>query len=361
MLRVLSLFVALCSAVLPAAAADAPSFTLEQVRSYPFPNELAAAETGSRIAWAVDERGQRNIWVAEGPAFEPRKLTKFDIDDGQELTAVTLSPKGDYVVFVRGGDYGSNWDRAVPVNTLSLPTPPKVQLWSVPFSGGEPRVLADNVDSPAISPKGDVVAFIKGTQAWVAKLDGSAPAEPMIATRGTTTGLTWSPDGSKLAFVSLRDDHSFIGLYTDAHTPINWIDPTTARDSSPRWSRDGKSLAFIRRPGSGAEPAIKKVPQSDMTIRIADVAAGTSKEIWQMPTSTRGSFPTAASNLMFAADRVVFQSFADGWQHLYSVKTTGGPPLLLTPGKFMVEHLRLSPDGTYLLCAANTGPDPQDI
>ena len=362
MFRVLSLFVAVCSAVLPVAAADAPSFTLEQVRSYPFPNELTAADTGSRIAWAVDDRGQRNIWVAEGPAFEPRKLTKFDIDDGQELTAVTLSPKGDYVVFVRGGDYGSNWDRAVAVNTLSLPTPPKVQLWSAPFSGGEPRVLADDADSPAISPKGDVVAFIKGNQAWVAKLDGSAPAQPMIATRGATGSLTWSPDGSKLAFVSSRDDHSFIGIYTSATTPIVWIEPSTTRDSSPRWSPDGNSLAFIRRPGAGTEPAIKKVAQPDMTIRVADVATGTSKEAWRAPAASRRGYPTNASNLMFAAgDRLVFQSFADGWQHLYSVKTTGGEPQLLTPGNFMVEHLRLSPDGKFVLCSGNTGPDSLDI
>ena len=29
------------------------SFTIEQVKSYPFPNELTAASSGSRIAWAL--------------------------------------------------------------------------------------------------------------------------------------------------------------------------------------------------------------------------------------------------------------------------------------------------------------------
>lgn len=58
------------------AAAGAP-FTLEQVRSYPFPNELTAAATGNRIAWAMNEQGARNIFVAEAPAWVARRLAKL--------------------------------------------------------------------------------------------------------------------------------------------------------------------------------------------------------------------------------------------------------------------------------------------
>ena len=65
------------------------SFSLEQIKSYPFPNELTAAATGSKLAWAFNERGSRNIWVAEGPDFRARKLTTYEADDGQELTSVS--------------------------------------------------------------------------------------------------------------------------------------------------------------------------------------------------------------------------------------------------------------------------------
>jgi hypothetical protein len=44
--------------------APADSFTLDQIKSYPFPNELTTSATGSRIAWAFNERGARNVWVA---------------------------------------------------------------------------------------------------------------------------------------------------------------------------------------------------------------------------------------------------------------------------------------------------------
>jgi len=344
------------------ASAAAAELTLEQIRSYPFPNELTAASSGSRIAWAVDDRGRRNIWVAEGPAFEPRQLTKFDVDDGQELTAVSLSRDGDFVVFVRGGESGSNWDQRVPVNALSMPVAPKLQLLCAPFAGGEVRLLAEEADSPAISPRGDVVAFLKGGQAWIARLDGSSPAAPLLATRWSTGTLTWSPDGSKLAFVSSRDDHAFVGIYSDATTPILWIDPTTSRDGTPRWSPDGKSLAFVRRPGSGSTPAVQKVAQPEWTIRVADVATGSSREVWRTSTGARGGIPSGGTNLLWGAgDRLVFLSQVDGWPHLYSVSAAGGAPLLLTRGNYMVEQIRLSADRSFVVCAANTGPDSLDI
>src|SRR5262245_36879967 len=79
------------------------SFTIEQIKSYPFPNELTASATGARIAWAFNERGARNVWVAEGPDFKARRLTSYENDDGQELTSLSISADGKYVVYVRGG------------------------------------------------------------------------------------------------------------------------------------------------------------------------------------------------------------------------------------------------------------------
>jgi len=53
---------------------SATGFTFEQVASYPFPTELTAASESGRIAWAFNEQGRRNIWVAEGPGFAARRL-----------------------------------------------------------------------------------------------------------------------------------------------------------------------------------------------------------------------------------------------------------------------------------------------
>src|ERR1700744_4420454 len=77
-------------------------------KKYPFPTELTAAAKGSRIAWAFNEEGPRNIYIASGPDFVPRKLTNYTLDDGQEITSLTVSDDGQWVVFVRGGDHGAN-------------------------------------------------------------------------------------------------------------------------------------------------------------------------------------------------------------------------------------------------------------
>ena len=136
------------------------TFTLEQIKSYPFPNELTASASGSKIAWAFNERGKRNVWVAEGGEFKARRLTNYEVDDGQELTSLSISADGKYVVYVRGGDHGANFDISVGVNPALTTTQVKVQVWSVPFAGGEPKLLGDG-DEPVISPKSDKVVFVK--------------------------------------------------------------------------------------------------------------------------------------------------------------------------------------------------------
>src|SRR6059058_5231376 len=84
-------------------SAPANGFTIEQITSYPYPTELTVAPTGSRLAWVFDERGVRNVYAAEEPDFQPRKLTSYTSDDGQELTNLSISADGRWVVYVRGG------------------------------------------------------------------------------------------------------------------------------------------------------------------------------------------------------------------------------------------------------------------
>lgn len=353
---------AACAVPMTAQQGDGP-FTLQQVKSYPFPNELTASASGARLAWALNKEGLRNIWVAEGPEFQARQLTHYDEDDGQELTSVQISPDGGYVVYVRGGDHGGG-NSDVPVNPTSRPIPSMVQIWSVPFAGGEPTLLVEG-DEPVISPRGDVVAFGKDGQIWEAPIDGSAPAERMFFARGDLESPRWSPDGSRLAFVSDRDDHSFIGIYANDSTSILWLAPSTSRDYSPRWSPGGERIAFIRRPGEGGapEPILEQTP-NPWAIWTADATTGEGRLLWESPETLRGSVPGThgGANLHWAAnDRIVFLADLDGWPHLYSIPESGGEPLLLTPGDYMAEYIRLSPDRRFLVFAGNTGPDAEDI
>ena len=49
-------------------------FTLDQVLGAPFASDLVAAHRGNSVAWIVNQRGARNVWVAAGPSWQPRQL-----------------------------------------------------------------------------------------------------------------------------------------------------------------------------------------------------------------------------------------------------------------------------------------------
>ncbi len=365
--RVLAFFaLAVLMAVGPAGlAAQNGSFTLAQVKSAPFPSELTASATGARIAWVFDEQGVRNVYVAEAPDWKARKLTPYTDDDGQEITSLRFSHDGATVVYVRGGDHGENWE----VDGGRAPDPaasvgqPKIQIFAVPFAGGEPTLLSDG-DDPAISPSG-TVAFVKNNTIWTMPLDGSTPAAVLFQEQGRNGGPTWAPDGSKLAFTSRRGDHSFIGVFSDSASPIEYLDVSTERDMMPVWSPDGKQIAFVRRPGGGGppEPWLKQVPDP-WQIRVADVATAQGRQVWASPVTLWGSYPRTEgqANLHWAAgDRLVFLSDMDGWPHLYSVPVAGGKATLLTPHDGMAEYISMSPDGKHMLFAGNMGSGKDDI
>jgi len=343
--------------------ASAQQFTMEAVTAYPFPSALTSASTGSGIAWALNEQGKRNVYVAAGPDFTPRKLTDYTLDDGQEISSLSISSDGKWVVYTRGGDHGGK-ESSNPVNAAHLPIPPKTEIWSVPFAGGTPKALSEG-DYPAISPRGDSIAFIRNGQIWIVAIDGATPARNMVSVKGSCHSIAWGPDNAGLAFVNNRNDHAYIGVYRNTATPLQWMAPAFSKDFSPRWSPDGKQIAFIRMPGTGGAPdSLLAQKHQPWAIWTADVTSGEGRLLWKAPATLPGSIPTTdgSTNLNWpVAGRITFLSYHDGWPHLYSIAPGGGTPLLLTPGNFMVEHIEPTPDGKWLVFSANTGATPDDI
>src|SRR5579864_3037989 len=102
------------------------TFTLEQVMSAPFPDGLVASPTGSKVAWLLNARGVRNLWVASPPDYQGRQITRYTEDDGQEINQVQWTPDGQSLVFVRGGDF--DMARETP-NPRSDPAGAEQVIW----------------------------------------------------------------------------------------------------------------------------------------------------------------------------------------------------------------------------------------
>lgn len=336
-----------------ARASDSGPFTLEQVLSAPFASELVAAPAAGKVGWVVYERGTRNVWVAGPPDYRGRRVTSYRDDDGQDISDLAWTPDAGAIVYVRGREANAKGEYP---NPTSSPEGATQAVWIARADGGEPRRLGEG-SAPAVSPRGDSIAFLRAGKIWSAPLDGSGEPKLLVQARGNAGSLRWSPDGGRLAFVSSRGDHAFVGVYDVAGRSVRYLDPDVDEDGSPAWSPDGRSVAFVRIPTAPhALPFTPRRTGQAWSIRVADAATGEGRLVWRAMEGRGSVFRELDSEHQIrwtADDRLVFPWEADGWTHLYSVPAAGGEATLLTPGAFEVENVALAADRKELLFSSN--------
>jgi len=337
-------------------AASAQSFTLEQVLSAPYPSELTSAEKADRIAWVMNDEGVRNIWTATAPDYEPIQLTEYTEDDGLPLSSLILSPDGSFLIYIRGGARNRAGEHP---NPTSDPKGGKQSIWMINTNGeGEPLRISGGAN-PVLSPDGKSLLFHRGALHTVTlpdtPSDSLGKAKQLFDIRGNNNSAVWSPDGSKIAFVSDRGGHSFIGVYHMDEERIQWIAPGVDRDMNPVWSPDGKRLAFIRVPGAKKDELFNLTGGWEFSIRIADIETGRAETIWSSPSDDGGFAQYYPQHpLRWAAeDRILFYSEHEDWMHIYSIKDDGSGLTDLTPGESEAEQSELSKNGQTLYFSSN--------
>jgi dipeptidyl aminopeptidase/acylaminoacyl peptidase len=327
---------------------DSVRFTLEDIMSYSFPSNLTISPKGDTLVWVFNSQGKRNIWMAQRPDYKAILLTSYNEDDGQEIGDLSFNYDGTLVLYVRGGSLNRNGEYP---NPTSSPAGAEQAVWALNIQNGNLWKIGKGA-SPLCSPISDKVIFSNRGTLYISDIKEGSQPQILFKARGRNHVQEWSPDGTKLAFVSQREDHSFIGIYDLTQKSISWIDPSVEIDNYPVWSPCGKFIAFIRFTGGVGSSFYGGKKFKVMT---ADVNTREAETLWECPNATGGFAQYYPSETLRWADEdhLVFYSEHERWMHLYSFSLKDKKIISLTPGEYEVEDSFLSFDEKQVILSSN--------
>jgi Tol biopolymer transport system component len=120
------------------------------------------------------------------------------------------------------------------------------ELYTIRLENGRISNITQHPDfdgTPAWSPDGRWLAFVRGTRLIVMRANGTQLTEVASPVSGSPT---WSPDGTRLAFMAFAPFPNLdIHVVNFDGTGRQNITNHSAREESPSWSPDGERIVFV--------------------------------------------------------------------------------------------------------------------
>jgi TolB protein len=174
-----------------------------------------------------------------------------------------------------------------------------------------------------------VVKSIGKYELQIADADGGN-AQTALASREPIISPTWSPDGTKLAYVSFEAKKPIVYVHDLASGRRHVVANFKGSNSAPAWSPDGKRLAVVLTKDGGSQLYLINSDGSGLT-RIASSSG----------IDTEPAFSPDGQAIYFTSDR-------GGSPQVYRIPATGGDAQRITfEGSYNVTP-RPSPDGRSL-------------
>jgi dipeptidyl aminopeptidase/acylaminoacyl peptidase len=199
---------------------------------------------------------------------------------------------------------------------------------------------------PAISPDGtrivcpvtvvDEPANGYQTHLWLLRVpaDGALgrddAGQPLTTARARDTVPRWSPDGRHVAFISDRSGAKQVWVIPADGGEARLLTAGSYLAADLAWSPDGKWIAFTGKPDAGASATARPDGREASDVRVI-------------------------TRLHYRQDG---EGFWDGrWRHIFVVPGAGGAVRQVTDGEYDHTNPAWSPDGAWLAYCANAAPD----
>ena len=319
---------------------------------------------GQRVVYEVtrtnweDNDFERDLWIADTATGESHQLTASK----KSSTNAAWSPDGKWIAFLS--------DRP---GQISGTPEGKDQIYVISADGGEARQLtkvetgvnifawapdskrlafsAEDPESKAMKDRKEkygefhvVHSDYAMAHLWTLDLPGEeseALPEPKRLTQGDSFSVgefEWSPDGSRIAFTAQRDpdlismETADIYIVTVSDKNEKKIVSTPGPDRGPRWSPDGKQIAYETADGS------KYFFYTNMKIAVVDADGGTPRVLTSKFDEDPGLIAWGADGIYFAAEQKTYA-------HLFRLNPqTGAIERISSPDHLVAFSFSLSKD-----------------
>jgi dipeptidyl aminopeptidase/acylaminoacyl peptidase len=217
----------------------------------------------------------------------------------------------------------------------------------------------------AISPDGKYVAWVQSTaaatskQTYIGESSGNAPAKFVDSPLGkdrTDFDLAWSADSKTLAFFSSANETQQRQLWTVKAdgSGARQISNLTGYAARPRWSHNGKQIAFLYVEGAGGGGPLMAAPATtgvidtaihNQRIAVLDLVNGQLHQV-SPPDLHVYDFDWSPDDQVFVATAAPGPGDNNWWiAQIYTISSRNGSATVIYKPWFQVALPRWSPDG----------------